>query len=295
MHGVHWKPLNWWQPSIAVDVFVSFRSVEPLYSLPKARLRAVYLGDRQTPNLAQACARNFCNLIICISATQKQLYSVNLSKNVAWHIDSCGFDNNLFFNSSNKIEKRCIHTSIPYRGLENVLRIWPRIKSRFSYAELHVTGGYKLWGYNDSEAHRLALKDAPSLEKNLPGVVYHGSMRRDAYAALVRSAELFIYPTNYEEMCCIAALEASASGVVPVVSAVAALKERVRNNVDGSLIFYPAHSHESDDAFVHTITQYFLDKKRFASFSVEAALNAINFQGTKVVERLEHKFQEYLQ
>jgi glycosyltransferase involved in cell wall biosynthesis len=293
-HGVQWIPLESWDPLSDVDVLVSFRSVEPLHSNPISRLRAVFLGDRRTPGLVEACAKKICDLIICNSVAQKQMYAINLPEDVAWHIDSCGFDDKFFPGIGQKVKGRCIHTSAPYRGLENVLRIWPRIRSRFPYAELHITGGYQLWGYNNTEANEITLKDAPSLRRHLPGVVYHGPMRRGAYAALVRSAQLFIYPTTYEETCCIAALEASAAGAVPIVSAVAALKERVHDKVDGSLIFYPANTSASDDAFVETVTRYLSDQEMLKRFSSRAALNSINFSASKVVERLEGKLKQYV-
>src|ERR1700733_13640139 len=49
-----------------------------------------------------------------------------------------------------------------------------------------------------------------------------------------------LYPTGYEEMCCISALEACTAGVVPVLSAIGALPERVQNSICLTLPSVPA-------------------------------------------------------
>jgi glycosyltransferase involved in cell wall biosynthesis len=114
--------------------------------------------------------------------------------------------------------------------------MWPQIRRSLPEAELLVLGGYQLWGYREQEARDMALREVPALADPPSGVRYLGPLPREQYAQALASAEVMLYPTAYEEMCCIAALEAAACGTVPVLSAVGALTARVQHDRTGLLI-----------------------------------------------------------
>lgn len=106
---------------------------------------------------------------------------------------------------------RFIHTSVPGRGLGQLLReIFPAIRVVHPQAELHVAS------YQPLDAYR-ALRSE--------GVVFRGRLsRRDLPTALAEST-LMLYPSNFEEMGAMAVLEAMAAGTPAVTSDLGVLPE----------------------------------------------------------------------
>ena len=51
----------------------------------------------------------------------------------------------------------CLYSSMPNRGLDVLLSIWPRIRSQVPEAELWVTNGWQLWGFTKS--HNVSFYD----------------------------------------------------------------------------------------------------------------------------------------
>lgn len=125
---------------------------------------------------------------------------------------------------------RCIYTSAPNRGLECLLRIWPRIRSACPRAELSVFYGWKNWLSSENRHSfdrnwfemMLALLDQDGIVgKNL------FVEEKDLWGEYIR-ASVWVYPTQFQETSCISAMKAQLCGAVPVVTASGALKETVQ-------------------------------------------------------------------
>lgn len=260
--NVEWIPIKYFDNAISTGTLISFRSVEPLLlpSSAQYRFRILFVGDRRTRNI-ESLRLDSCHTAWFNSQAHRKMYAKALSGDIPVAIGNCGWDPTYFDVSSaiKRVPGRCVHMSAPYRGLAHLLRWWPRVHAAVPWAELHIAGGYELWGYTENEARNLRQRDLSDLslyDLENQGVTFHGPLRRDQYATLLRSAQLHLYPTNYEETCCIAALEAEASGVVQILSAKAALIERVDDGQSGILIHACAESQESDDAFVSASIGY---------------------------------------
>lgn len=119
--------------------------------------------------------------------------------------------------SQEKVPQRVIFTSVPARGLDNLLRLWPRILAQVPEATLVITSDYRLWGVEASNEH---FRRKWMYQNN---VSYYGAMKRDAYLRELAQAELFLYPSNYDELFCIACSEAQALGAFPITSSTGAL------------------------------------------------------------------------
>jgi glycosyltransferase involved in cell wall biosynthesis len=116
---------------------------------------------------------------------------------------------------------RAIFTSQPYRGLDWVLGLWPKIKSQVPGASLDIFA---------PKAHQA---EANSKKAALDGVRFCGSI---AHAELVKelaTVRVQLIPGHRDETYCLAAAEAAAAGVPIVTLGTGSLPERVRDGKTG--------------------------------------------------------------
>jgi glycosyltransferase involved in cell wall biosynthesis len=237
IHGISWKNLNQWDPTINTDFLIAFRSAAPLLQQPNARFKFLYLGDRKTDDI-DLLDDDICHSIIYLSAYQMNYY-------LERHLNLANFGGFIFgnildeklkhFQKTQKKVTTFLHNVIPYRGLRHVLKLWPTLFKEFD-ASLLITSGYELWGYNKQEAKEFLQKDIDPKLFCLPGIEYRGAQPKYAYFESISEASFQLYPTSYQEMFCTSILECQAVGVIPIVSPVGALKERVRNRNNGLII-----------------------------------------------------------
>jgi glycosyltransferase involved in cell wall biosynthesis len=99
-----------------------------------------------------------------------------------------------------KVPGKCIYSSTPYRGLDVILRVWPRVKSKVPHANLHVFSSIKVYSENFDDSpwetiyHEL---------KRTPGIYYHGTVKHDRLSKEQMESELLFYPNTFEETCCL--------------------------------------------------------------------------------------------
>lgn len=126
-----------------------------------------------------------------------------------------------------KVRNRFIYSSAIYRGLQTVLECWPLIRARLPDATLHVYADFAspLVVKQMPQLGALVLQKATSLREE--GVVLRGCVGQRALRDAFYEAEIWFYPTEFEETYCITALEAQASGALCVYTPVAALEETV--------------------------------------------------------------------
>jgi glycosyltransferase involved in cell wall biosynthesis len=61
-----------------------------------------------------------------------------------------------------------------------------------------------------------------------PGVTVHGRIGHEELAELMKTSNIWAYPTEFTEISCITAMKMQAAGAVPVCTTVAALDETVQ-------------------------------------------------------------------
>lgn len=234
--NLKFRHLSEYTPGNNCDVLIACRQAELLAGLRAARTQILYLGDRtidETSHITPAV----CDLIWYVSKAQFEYLHTKFDKSVRYHIGTCGVDDDLFNRVFPRRLNSFAHTSVPYRGLKRALALWPMIRERLPSATLDVTSDYTLWGYSQSQSDALREVDLSACglgqDTNLAGVTFHGALPREEYLSVLSSCQFLLYITEYPEMCCISALEASALGLVPILSPVAALRERVVNGVSG--------------------------------------------------------------
>ncbi len=116
---------------------------------------------------------------------------------------------------------RAIFTSQPYRGLDWLLDLWAEIKRRVPAATFDVFA---------PKTHQAA---ANAERGALDGVSFCGSIPRGTLAHELRAARLQFIPGHRDETYCLAAAEATASGVPIMTLGIGSLPERVKDGETG--------------------------------------------------------------
>lgn len=118
-----------------------------------------------------------------------------------------GFDNTQIY-PGKKINKQCFYASSPDRGLDTLLRAWPKVHAAHPDATLKVTYG--------------------ATEYDLPGVEFLGEISEEEMNQLYKESDIWCHPCNGGELQCITGLKAQAAGCVPVIIPAMALSETVK-------------------------------------------------------------------
>jgi len=146
--------------------------------------------------------------------------------------------------------KKIAYTPTPFRGLEHLLKLFPRIREMVPEAELHLYGGMATY---QEDGHRFDKLYRTTIE----GVHYHGAIGQRKLAEELEKCRVWAYPNVWLETCCTAAYEAMAAGCVAVASDRGGLSETI--SWRGELIPGIPGNKEHDDLFVEKCAYYLQD------------------------------------
>ena len=162
-----------------------------------------------------------------------------------------------------------IHTSVPDRGLLNILAMWPQIRQRIPDATLRITSDYRLWG-----------RSYPSNEKyftqfmGMSGVIFpvNTALLRKEYLNELCKSNILFYPHQAmnPELFCVSMAEAQYAGAYPVSSDIGALNT---TNMGCVLPGNPEESawhHQCIDKIVELLT----DRKELVNRQGEVVIKA---------------------
>ena len=164
--------------------------------------------------------------------------------------------------------KRLIYTSTPYRGLEHMVTLFPKIKEQVSDAEFVVCSGYEVYADHAGRADPALLKEWEELRRKLAkidGITIRGNLKQQELAKELLQASVLAYPNTFAETSCISVLEAQAAGCVPVTSNKAALPETVSNA--GVLISGEPGEDEYDRNFIDSCVKLLTDDAHWQNLS----------------------------
>jgi len=147
-----------------------------------------------------------------------------------------------------KRRRQFVYTSVPERGLEELLRwIFPKIRRVYPDAALHVTSYQPLGAYR-------ALAG--------PGVTLRGTLPRKELARLLAESSLLLYPSRFEEMGAIAVLESMAAGTPAVTSTRGVLRELAGDGERGVAVEGTPGTKEFAERFVEATLGLLEDEER---------------------------------
>jgi len=142
-----------------------------------------------------------------------------------------------------------LYCSVPDRGLATAISLWPRVRKLVPDAELWVTSGFELWKFPKDTAARMN-KESIAGTRVSEGVKFLGILPKLKLREVMEEARIMFYPSNFDELFCVSAVECSAAGLPIVATRRAALSERVVDGVSGYLIDGPTSEQTCQDQFV---------------------------------------------
>ena len=187
---------------------------------------------------------------------------------------------------------RVIYTSSPDRGLDILLKLWPKVKEAVFDAELHNFYGWELFdmAYRNNPASMM-WKEEVVKGLRQQDVYDHGRVPQEQLVSELKKSGIWAYPTYFGEINCISALKAQYYGCEPVVINYAALRETVQfgRKVEGDI-----YEKETQEAFVRelidALTNPMSDEKRS-----EMSTWAEQFKWSEVAKTWNELFQEKLE
>lgn len=213
------RPISSFDPNSGEhDVVIFFRSPPLKYPmfLGTSGLKVWWSCDQQTQGDYQSFSK-MVHKIVCISQFHSNYfasrYGITNSIVIDLPVRTKEFENPIH----EKIPNRIAFTSVPARGLDNLHRIWDRILERIPDATLTITSDYRLWGVGASNEWAIVKWMKKS------NVLYMGALPRKQYLDELAKAQILLYPSNYDELFCIAVAEAQVAGLYPITSGTGAL------------------------------------------------------------------------
>ena len=196
---------------------------------------------------------------------------------------------------------RLIYTSVPERGLDVLLDIFPLIKKEIPEAELYVFCCFDYWRRKDWEDSKIFGRLYEKAQKTA-GVFLKGCVKQTELAEELLHSRVFVYPSHaapkfdfFAETFCVAALEAQAAGTPVVASARGALTETVVDGQTGVLIPGDPYSTEFQKRFAEETIKLLKDEERWQKMSLAARKwSQTNFPWPNIARQWGEKFTEFL-
>lgn len=173
--------------------------------------------------------------VLCVSEYHKQqvMKVYGLPPEIVSVVNN-GIDPALYECAPMKLDpskRHLFYSSRPERGLIHLVKSGGIMEQLIDTdVHLHVCGYENTTPQMASQYEYLWARCAA-----LPNVTNHGALSKRALAALQKGCQTWVYPTEFEEVSCITAMEAMTAGCGIVASAVAALPETCAG-MSGSLI-----------------------------------------------------------
>lgn len=176
----------------------------------------------------------------------------------------------------------------PEKGLEILVRAFAQCARDLPRTRLVLLGPWRTEDGGGGEAFRARLTEAAD---NAPVTFEEAIHDRDALAARLQRAHLFCYPSIAErgEAFGVAALEAMATGLVPVLSSLACFEEFLRPGINGFRFDHRAPQPEEELA--QALRAAFADPERLHAMGERAARTAERFSVPRIAERFERLFE----
>jgi len=212
------RAISTFDPKANRDVLIVFRSPNPAVLTAKG-LKVWWSCDQSSRGNFKEF-RPMVDKVVCISEFHKNYFKTTYNIKDSIVIDLPVRVNDYLQHESWGMEKTpnsFLFSSVPARGLKELLDIWGRIKKYNPDAILTITSDYRLWGALPSNDHFrtmvLGKKD----------IQFLGAVPRNELIEIELKSEWYVYPCTYDELFCISCSEAQLAGIYPITSNFGAL------------------------------------------------------------------------
>ncbi len=279
--GVRYLPLSEFSAFTATqsaDVFIAQRYWQPFMTNLRSGANIYWVQDAhdqpfvrglRDPQTAERIDRVFT-----ISEWQTKMFQSEFGLPPSkFYVTRNGFcPDNFSVNGIVRKPHRLAYASTPFRGLDVLLDVFPRIRDAVPEAELHLFSSMAVYGLAEEEDR--ARYGALYERADQPGVVLRGSVPQETLARELQECSLMVYPNHFPETSCIAAIEAQAAGAPVVTSRLGALPETVADGVTGLCIPGDSRSPAYQRAFIEKTVNLLKNRKRLTEMSMAARSRA---------------------
>ena len=240
--GIHWRYSGRYDPSFYRDIVVLWRMPALVNDIPfECGKLYVWMHDVGDNKVWTSATLQKITKVLFLSEFQRGLHPNVPDEKV--YITRNGIDLPLHtVKLGEKKKKKIVYFSSPDRGWLSAIEIFKRAGLAERGYELHMFYGFgELWKQmcaSPGWSHIVELsRDMRMYEyedwcreaaSKTPGVVYRGSVGWLEMAEEIKSAEIWLYPTKFDEISCVSAMEAMAGGCKCVTTDHAALKETMK-------------------------------------------------------------------
>lgn len=182
-----------------------------------------------------------------------------------------------------------VHISRPERGLRPLLAAWPSIRARVPGARLAVARYRSFHEPAGSEIEAFCLRMDEAV-RGTPGAEPVGHLSKPDLYALLSRAALMVYPAEFDETSCIAAIEAQACGLPVVATRRGALPETLA--ASACALVDPGE--RMVERFADCVVELLYDPGARAAMSEAGRRRAADFDAAVIAERWERLFVERL-
>ncbi len=126
--------------------------------------------------------------------------------------------------------RRFVYHTTPHRGLELLVPVFVALCRDYPDLHLDVYSSFEIYGWGERDKH---FETIFNVCKTHPNITYHGAVSNAEVRNALTTADVFGYPSIWQETSCIAAIEALCSGVYVIAPNLAALPETMQNYPNG--------------------------------------------------------------
>ncbi|MBM4365675.1 MAG: glycosyltransferase [Deltaproteobacteria bacterium] len=182
-----------------------------------------------------------------------------------------------------------LHLSRPERGLDALLAAWPSIRARVPEARLGVARYRSFHEPRGSQIEALC-QDMDRRVAATPGAFLLGHLHKPALYEQLSVASLMVYPAEFDETSCIAAIEAQACGCPVVAARRGALPETLAPGA--AALVEPGPGMRA--RFADAVVELMFDPRARASMSARGRERARLHDTRAVAEEWEQSFRDSL-
>lgn len=186
--------------------------------------------------------------------------------------------------------KRLIYTARPERGLDTLLQMMLKIWGQDPDIELHIAG-YDNTVEQMKPFYNACENTIKSYAEKGYKVKHLGALTKQQLYKEYQQASLYVYPTDFEEISCITAMECMANGLPIVSSKLAALPETL-NDKCAALIEGNSKTEEYQEKFITTTLRLINEPVWQEKMRQAGIIRAREFTSPKLAEEWESHFYD---
>jgi len=243
VRGVEYRPISQTKPAWLADreAAVVLNATEPVtvlrqYAAPGTRLILWTQHAHDQPAVAplsKADIRNTFDSIVFVSDWQREQYlrafQLDAARTVVLRNAMAPAFERLFAPDDDVLAAKehpplVAYTSTPFRGLDVLVNLFPRIRRAVPEATLRIYSSMQVYQVSAADDGRRYAELYRRCDET-SGIERVGSLTQPQLAEELRRTAVLAYPNHFAETSCIAAIEALAAGCQMVTSDLGALRE----------------------------------------------------------------------